>query len=231
MQSIRLFEAVDLHRSPIYMNSISTIGDIERFCVEPQQARTWYTKALQIHQKNRVRDREAYCLTNLGLVALALGEISEATRLIDSSMKLWGELRNAWGEGKCLVAFGDIALKEGDSKGAAQKYRKARSIFFKKSFGRDEAECHMKLGDISLCAQKLSLARTQYVVAFLLFRKHEELLGQTHCLQRFGDLFTAEGGYDDASSLFETAGSLYDQMGVGKEKQNCVAKLIDLQTA
>lgn len=208
-RSLQIFERYgDAFNSGRVLNDLGTLvqasGDFLR-------AHQYYIDALtHIQEVKRGSAEEAMTLNNLGMAAVAIGEIDVGIHHLQRALELYQRLGIPQGEARVEVNLGQIYRQQGEMEQALVAFQHALSIL--RAFGDKTVEVEVlnSIGVVHRFRGALTEAESYYAQSLALAQEIGDLGGQAQAYGNLGTLYQLQARYQQAQEVYQEALALYE---------------------
>ena len=214
--------------SPIEKISILlNLGNAYSFIGQNNNALKNYNIVLNLIKtvdKNKSIEGKSAALNNIGLIYLIKGELDNALKYFQDSLKIHKEIGNKQGEAGVLGNIGHFYSIKGDIDEALQYVQNAQKI--NQEFGYREGEA-INLGNIGLINfNKGNLDEAlKYFHEALKIHKETYKLDAATGLSNIGLVYRAKGNLDEALKYLQDAVKIFDKLNL--VKRDIIQKIIN----
>ncbi|MCF8256686.1 MAG: tetratricopeptide repeat protein [Flavobacteriales bacterium] len=159
------------------------------------------------------RQREAACLSNLGIIHLNLGNLSKALEHHTSALALREELQDSAGIANSFNNLGVLYTELGNHAQALVYY--SSSLDMKRKLGQD-TRLAVNLNNIAVCHREMgetAKAKELFLQSLDSYHAQGDLHGEAMVLGNLGNLSSQTGLWDDARDYHNRALRLQKQVG------------------
>lgn len=201
----------------------STLGSLGRLAESVsylEQARQQWRKIGNVKELSWV-------LNNLAMIYYLMGQVNLARELFLDSLSKARESGHQRLEPYVLVSLADIDRQSDDSRTALKRYEEALSLAAE--LGDMRLSAHALIGLAHTCSQMGDAGRAEVLARQVLVsaQERENPYEQGLAQIALGRLWRRQGKLDDATSAFNTAVTLFDQVSAKKELAESLFYLAD----
>lgn len=172
--------------------------------------------------------KRAVALGNLGVVALAKGDDSEAERLFNESLEINTRLGDKDGQAADLADLAGVARNKGNDRRADEMLQRALKLYIETDNKNGQSNVQGRIGGAALYRGQIAGARTAYTKAAELAEAGGDLGSTIAAELGLGDVAVNERNYDDAQTHYEGARLLAEAMGARKHEAEALSGLGDI---
>jgi predicted ATPase/DNA-binding SARP family transcriptional activator len=169
------------------------------------QRRVLYQEALELYRAQEDEWGIGAALNNLGELALAEEDFSNARRYVTEALQLCRALGDRSGEAHALANLGDIAFDLQDYATAARDYMAGLQLAQELDFQYVVAWTTLGLGNVARMQGNFDDAERWLMQSLALRRRMNNRAGEAKVLHSLGELALARGDESQALEFFETA--------------------------
>ena len=198
----------------VYYNNV---GDVALNRGDLEEARSYYTRALEISTDIRYRVGEAKSLTNLGSVNWSLDEHELAVENYEQALEIYREIGDHHEGARCLKNLGLVAWGRGDYEEADRFLDRSLEIYREIGDRLGEARCLNNRGLVAQESGTLEKAGEWYRRSLEIYREVGDRYGESIALANVGAVALKRENVDEAeehhTTSLEIARDIDDQVG------------------
>jgi tetratricopeptide (TPR) repeat protein/energy-coupling factor transporter ATP-binding protein EcfA2 len=198
----------------VYYNNV---GDVALNRGDLEEARSYYTRALEISRDIRYRIGEAKSLTNLGSVNWSLDEHEHAVEHYEQALEIYREIGDHHEGARCLKNLGLVAWGRGDYEEADRFLDRSLEIYREIGDRLGEASCLNNRGLVAQEYGTLEKAEEWYQRSLEIYREIGDRYGESIALSNIGMVALMRGNADEAEGYhthsLEISRDVDDQVG------------------
>lgn len=149
--------------------------------------------------------KRAVALGNLGVVALAKGDRTEAERLFRESLEINERLDNKDGQAADLADLSDVVRAQGNGARANEMLRRALKLYTETGNLQGQSNVHGRLGGAAFERGQLSAAQADYSNASKLAEESDDLGSRIYAELGLADVASAMNKLEDAAERYDMA--------------------------
>jgi tetratricopeptide (TPR) repeat protein len=149
--------------------------------------------------------KRAVALGNLGVVALAQGDVAEAERYFRESLAINEKLGYKDGQAADTADLSEIVRTQGNASRADEMLRRALKIYIETGNKNGQSNVQGRLGGAALQRGQIAAARTAYTAAADIADEIGDLMSMISAQIGLGDVASAENKLRDAREHYQTA--------------------------
>ena len=163
--------------------------------------------------EDRVQTAEAFHLTTIGDIYLALGDYEKALEFNKDALRVAGPDIGKWSREECLNTIGSVYIELGDYALAMVYFQEALAYIRKIGHGREEARCLYNIGLAHFKAGDLPSARESFSESLRAAKLADKKVIQAQNLNRLGDLYRELGSWDRSKDSYRLAQAVGREIG------------------
>ncbi len=187
------------------------LAQVYQYQDEVQKALDYYTRGLELFP-SRDRNLRAIAIHDLGVLHLALGQMEEARKKLETADEVWAELESPRRTAS-LLKLGELHLKLGEFDAALDYSRSALTLHRQANDRRGEAIALSNIARVRQARGELDLALGLSLEAWEILRKLRFPRAEANLLRNLGSLYVDQGQSAEAKRYFRQAFDLYRQVG------------------
>lgn len=149
--------------------------------------------------------KRAVALGNLGVVALAKGDRTEAERLFRELLEINERLDNKDGQAADLADLSDVVRAQGNGARANEMLRRALKLYTETGNLQGQSNVHGRLGGAAFERGQLSAAQADYSNASKLAEESDDLGSRIYAELGLADVASAMNKLEDAAERYDMA--------------------------
>jgi DNA-binding SARP family transcriptional activator len=167
-----------------------------------------------------VRDMEFYCLANLGIAEMRLGQLEIATARLRNAVALSRDIGDPAGESYSLVNLAAACLRQGRHRQASDHLRRALALSQQLCDESGMAEALNGLGELLLATDRPAPARDKYEAALALAKKVGDRYEQARAHDGLACAYDAVGEAAESARHCQAAMTLFARLGTPDADQS-----------